>query len=269
MSSDREQQLEEIDAIEAIYPENVTDKTSNSTIIHMTVPQHEYISLQISLPPNYPSTSSPNILEVGLDKNSGKDISLYDIKYLRNLFQEVMDSVYHRDSVCVFDFLTELDGVLFEEEEQNDNTADKEPTNVEELVPSDPFEGWVASEPITDRGSTFMAFATHVTSEEDAFAKLDLIKTDSKMRKAAHIMSAWRIKNNDNGSNVSYQDCDDDGETAAGSRMLHLITIMDIWNCMVIVARWFGGTHIGPDRFKHINSTAREAVVRAGFEIKK
>ena len=109
-----------------------------------------------------------------------------------------------------------------------------------------------------------MAFAAHVTSEEQAFVMLDLLKTDSKMRKANHVMSAWRIKQD--GSAATYQDSDDDGETAAGSRMLHLITIMDVWNVIVVVARWFGGAHIGPDRFKHINSTAREAVVRAGFD---
>lgn len=30
---------------------------------------------------------------------------------------------------------------------------------------------------------------------------------------------------------------------------------------MVVVSRWFGGTHLGPDRFKHINSSARNAVM--------
>lgn len=284
METDKEQQLEEIEAIEAIYPENIIEKTSNSSIIHLKVPQHEHINVQISLPSNYPSVSSPNILDVSLDKThgDGRDISLYDVKYLRNLFQEVMDSVFHKDSVCIFDFLTELDGILYEEEEgggggdgeadggmKNVNIEKTDSKGMDQAVPHDPFEGWIASDPITDRGSTFMAFATHVNSEEEAFKKLDMIKTDNKMRKAAHIMSAWRIKSSDPDSNVTYQDCDDDGETAAGSRMLHLITIMDVWNCMVIVARWFGGTHIGPDRFKHINSTAREAVVRAGFDVKR
>lgn len=269
METDKEQQLEEIEAIEAIYPENIIEKASNSSIIRLTVPQHEQVNLQISLPPNYPSTSSPNILDVSIDKNYSKDISFYDVKYLRNLFQEVMDSVFHKESVCLFDFLTELDGVLCVEDSPDNVTIETESVGIDQKVPCDPFEGWVASDPITDRGSTFMAFATHVNSEEEAFKKLDVIRTDNKMRKAAHIMSAWRIKSTDPNSNVTYQDCDDDGETAAGSRMLHLITIMDVWNCMVIVARWFGGTHIGPDRFKHINSTAREAVIRAGFETKK
>lgn len=80
------------------------------------------------------------------------------------------------------------------------------------------------------------------------------------------------------------QDNDDDGETAAGSRMGHLLTMMvrfctaprhvyrklftnrfeDAKNVFVCVHRWFGGVHIGPDRFKHINSAAREAVLLAG-----
>ena len=66
-----------------------------------------------------------------------------------------------------------------------------------------------------------------------------------------------------------YKRQDDDGETAAGSRMLHLITIMDVWNVIVVVARWFGGAHIGPDRFKHINSTAREAVSYTHLDVYK
>lgn len=41
--------------------------------------------------------------------------------------------------------------------------------------------------------------------------------------------------------------------------------MMDVWNVMVVVSRWFGGTHIGPDRFKHINSAARDAIVKGKF----
>lgn len=43
---------------------------------------------------------------------------------------------------------------------------------------------------------------------------------------------------------------------------------MDAWNVIVVVSRWFGGTHLGPDRFKHINSTTRDAIVKGGFETK-
>ncbi|CAI4298886.1 AIS_collapsed_G0006020.mRNA.1.CDS.1 [Saccharomyces cerevisiae] len=257
MDDDHEQLVEELEAVEAIYPDLLSKKQEDGSIIVVKVPQHEYMTLQISFPTHYPSEEAPNVIEIGVCTSLAKR-DLYDTKYLQHLFQEVMDSVFHRGSVCLFDFLTELDGVLYVEPEE-----ETEPVQQSD-IPTDPFEGWTASDPITDRGSTFMAFAAHVTSEEQAFAMLDLLKTDSKMRKANHVMSAWRIKQD--GSAATYQDSDDDGETAAGSRMLHLITIMDVWNVIVVVARWFGGAHIGPDRFKHINSTAREAVVRAGFD---
>lgn len=61
------------------------------------------------------------------------------------------------------------------------------------------------------------------------------------------------------------QDSDDDGETAAGGRLLHLLQLMDAWNVLVVVTRWYGGVKLGPDRFRLINSVAREAVLRGGF----
>jgi putative IMPACT (imprinted ancient) family translation regulator len=75
-------------------------------------------------------------------------------------------------------------------------------------------------------------------------------------------MTAWRIKGP---NDTSYQDCDDDGETAAGSRMLHLMQLMDVWDVMVVVTRWYGGILLGPDRFRIINTAAREALLLGGF----
>ena len=60
------------------------------------------------------------------------------------------------------------------------------------------------------------------------------------------------------------QDCDDDGETHAGSRMLHLLEILDCQNVLVVVSRWYGGVQLGPDRFKHINNAARNVLEIAG-----
>lgn len=59
-------------------------------------------------------------------------------------------------------------------------------------------------------------------------------------------------------------DCDDDGETAAGGRLAHLLTLLEVENVLVVVTRWYGGVLLGPDRFKHINRVARDALVRAG-----
>lgn len=34
---------------------------------------------------------------------------------------------------------------------------------------------------------------------------------------------------------------------------------------LVVVTRYFGGIHLGPDRFKHINQAARIALELGGF----
>ena len=76
-------------------------------------------------------------------------------------------------------------------------------------------------------------------------------------------------------------DNDDDGESAAGGRLAHLLQILvcilsllfrfsfknfqEVNNVLVIVTRYFGGIHLGPDRFKHINQAARNALDLGGF----
>jgi hypothetical protein len=51
-------------------------------------------------------------------------------------------------------------------------------------------------------------------------------------------------------SGVSYHDCDDDGETAAGGRLGEILRIMGVSGVAVIVSRWFGGTLLGARREK-------------------
>lgn len=60
-------------------------------------------------------------------------------------------------------------------------------------------------------------------------------------------------------------DYDDDGETQAGARLKHLLEVLDLTGVLVVVTRWFGGIHLGPDRFKHINQAARDALEAGGF----
>lgn len=39
----------------------------------------------------------------------------------------------------------------------------------------------------------------------------------------------------------------------------------EVDNILVVVTRYFGGIHLGPDRFKHINQVARNALEVGGF----
>ena len=36
-------------------------------------------------------------------------------------------------------------------------------------------------------------------------------------------------------------------------------------NILIVVSRWYGGTKLGNERFKHIMSTTRDILLAAGF----
>lgn len=47
--------------------------------------------------------------------------------------------------------------------------------------------------------------------------------------------------------------------------MAHLLEMLEVENVLVVVSRWYGGIHLGPDRFKHINQAGRDALEVGGF----
>ncbi|KAH0617765.1 hypothetical protein JD844_016338 [Phrynosoma platyrhinos] len=86
---------------------------------------------------------------------------------------------------------------------------------------------------------------------------------NKKIANATHNIYAYRIYCED--KHTFLQDCEDDGETAAGGRLLHLMQILDVHNVLVVVSRWYGGILLGPDRFKHINNCARNILVEKNY----
>ncbi|KDQ08232.1 hypothetical protein BOTBODRAFT_166091 [Botryobasidium botryosum FD-172 SS1] len=120
----------------------------------------------------------------------------------------------------------------------------------------------VQSEPINDRKSTFVGHACHIDNPTQVPDVLAYLMADRRIARAAHpIINAWRCEVD----GVMHQDNDDDGESAAGSRLAHLLQIMELNNVLVVVTRYFGGIHLGADRFKHINQAARNALEIGGF----
>ncbi|WAQ83792.1 hypothetical protein PtA15_4A241 [Puccinia triticina] len=117
------------------------------------------------------------------------------------------------------------------------------------------------SEPIVDRKSVFIGHAVALDDPKDVPRILEYLLSDKKTAKASHNMIAWRCESN----GFLHQDNDDDGESAAGSRMQHLLNILDVKNVFVCVSRWFGGIHLGSDRFKHINQATRDALLQGRF----
>ncbi|GAA6024352.1 hypothetical protein JCM8202_003690 [Rhodotorula sphaerocarpa] len=105
----------------------------------------------------------------------------------------------------------------------------------------------VSSEPIVDRQSVFVGHTAKVESLEEVEAVMDALLSNSKIARASHNISAYQFTT---ASGIRHADNDDDGESAAGSRLAHLLTLLDVPNVMVVVTRWYGGVHLGPDRFK-------------------
>lgn len=279
--------LDEIEALEAIYPGSIT--VQNVLIYELHFPNIisstslveedlgidiDYdasrkfpVSVRLSFDSGYPSLNSqaPRLLLIDIKDNIWKQYT----EEISKILQESLDKIYVAGQVFVFEyiehvellineFLQQIKEEYFEQKKFLENFINEQNSKSNAEIPS----FWSQSNPISDRGSTFIAFACEVHDEDELIEKLAALRSNRKIAKSNHSMCAWRIKNDDN---TIIQDSDDDGETAAGSRMLHLMTIMNVWNCLLVDVRWFGGTHIGPDRFKHINSTSREALIKGKF----
>ncbi|PNH10122.1 Protein IMPACT-B [Tetrabaena socialis] len=118
-----------------------------------------------------------------------------------------------------------------------------------------------------EKKSTFQAHVAPVASFDEVRAVMDALLSIGKIRVATHNIMAYRIHvpAAGGGAGSFTQDYDDDGETAAGGRLLHLLQAADVRNVVVVVSRWYGGVKMGPARFTVINNTARVQLERMGL----
>ncbi|KIW07327.1 uncharacterized protein PV09_02177 [Verruconis gallopava] len=256
---------DEITSINSIYgDETLVLSSRDPTVCLLRLPAHTSTVLRLEFPRDYPDAppSVAGIETVGDDLPKGAGHKILE------LVRDVLSNVYKPGEACVYDLLEDTGEALSRHALLLGNAPDDGSPNVlqaaqpaeEDLGPEPP---WILSDPISEKKSVFVGRAAVVNSTAQAQQYLrHLLHTDKKVRNATHNINAWRIQ----GVNgVTYQDCDDDGETAAGGRVLHLMQLMDVWNVMVVVTRWYGGILLGPDRFRLINSAARDALVKAGF----
>jgi len=116
--------------------------------------------------------------------------------------------------------------------------------------------------PVTEKKSVFQAHVCRgVESVEEVEIVMDILNESRKVRAATHNILAYRVSRPDGSF---YQDHDDDGETAAGGRLLRLLVLADARDVVVVVSRWYGGVHLGPARFHVINNTAKVALESLG-----
>ena len=108
----------------------------------------------------------------------------------------------------------------------------------------------------SENGSTVMAHAASITSQQDISAVLANLFQDRLIASADHNMYAYRIGRSSNLKESFF----DDKEHGAGSSLLKLLQEERSSNVIVVVSRWFGGKHLGPRRFELFNETAKEAL---------
>jgi hypothetical protein len=259
--------LDEVEAINSIYDEGTLRPSADEEGIYIVHIPGGSSSLKLQFPPTYPSVP-PIVLGT---HSSGEHSKRGDAARELALFTELLGNVYQPGEVCLFDTIEELKRRLEEvqhlAEDEEDHEVEEEIKHreISHTASSLPVPPWILSDPIVELRSTFIARVAAVSSPTQAAEYVQhLLATDKRVRTATHNITAWRIKG-PNGT--SFQDCDDDGETAAGGRLLHLMQLMDLWDVMVVVTRWYGGHKLGPRRFALINTVARDGFVKAGHVV--
>lgn len=265
MEENKVRQIEEIEALSSIYGDDLDIEDDENYSVQMSeggVVAVLYIKLEDGYPSEGPpvyTLSSPSIstlqrrslcneLERVYLDNIGECVVFLWIEEIRTFLQSIPSSD-DSDSTPA--------GDKSSQSEESSSICDKlsslEVVECPDIITGQCFE---------DRKSVFQGHVAVVTSVIEVKAVLRKLYENKKIANATHNMYAYRIYVDQR--KAWLQDCDDDGETAAGGRMLHL-EIMEAKNLIIVVSRWYGGTHLGPDRFKHINNSARQVLEQSGL----
>ena len=102
---------------------------------------------------------------------------------------------------------------------------------------------------VTDRGSKYAVSGGVCQSAEDAKAFMKELKRNKKFAKATH--NTWGVICDEGALK------NDDGESGAGMVILRMLERDEIKNQIVVVTRWYGGKHLGGDRFRHVQTCVR------------
>lgn len=109
---------------------------------------------------------------------------------------------------------------------------------------------------ISDRGSVYAVSYGKVAGREDIKKFLTKLKSKKRFAKATHNSWAARISH----EGAIYETKSDDGEAGAGLIILRSLQKHSVTNCIICVTRWFGGTMLHADRFKHVQDATNYAV---------
>ena len=103
---------------------------------------------------------------------------------------------------------------------------------------------------VRDRGSKYAVSGGPVQGRAGCAAFIADLRRVKKYAKATH--NSWACILSDGGPVK-----DDDGETGAGAVILRMLERAGLKDTIVVVTRWYGGVHLGGDRFAHVVTCVR------------
>nr|WP_197493341.1 YigZ family protein [Woeseia oceani] len=102
---------------------------------------------------------------------------------------------------------------------------------------------------IADRGSKYSVSGGPCDSPEEARIFVKTLCRKKKFARATH--NTWAFV----GSSGPVKN--DDGEASAGMLIAGMLEREGLRNHIVVVTRWYGGKHLGGDRFRHVQNAVR------------
>jgi len=110
---------------------------------------------------------------------------------------------------------------------------------------------------LRDRGSRYAVSGGPVAGRAGIDAFLATLKSQKKFARATH--NSWAAVLSGEGPVKN-----DDGETGAGAVILRMLEREGLTDHVVVVTRWYGGVHLGGDRFAHVVTAVRAYLALGG-----
>ena len=104
---------------------------------------------------------------------------------------------------------------------------------------------------LTDRGSKYAVSGCPASDRAAVDAALKELKRDKSYAKATH--NTWAVLLSDGGPLKG-----DDGESGAGMVIIRMLEREGLEDHLIVVTRWYGGKHLGGDRFRVVTDTGEE-----------
>ena len=111
---------------------------------------------------------------------------------------------------------------------------------------------------ISDRGSRYAVSGAKVADAAQIRQVLTELRRNKRFAKATH--HSWAAVLDDGPLK------EDDGESGAGALILQMLERAELRGHVVIVTRWYGGKHLGGDRFRHVIDAVRHYLRETGHK---